>query len=121
MDILKYQLKKKVNIWGVQGKITNKKLRNFIWIIAGIILIGGMTLAITSVSDTGFITSGNITADNFFGNFNASQLQNPPWVLKSGDNMTGNLNVEGNINLPQNLTIGSCTFWHNGTLFIDDC
>ena len=42
---------------------TNKSLRNFILIIAGIILMGVGVVAVTTISDTGITTTGNFNID----------------------------------------------------------
>ena len=65
----------------------NKKLRNFLWTISGILLMAIFVVAVTSISDTGIITTGTIDAD---GNINA----------------TGNITVGGGvfITCPDNFT-----------------
>lgn len=39
----------------------------------------------------------------------------------TGCTIDGDFNVTGNLNVTNNLTVSGCTFWHNGTIFIDDC
>ena len=39
----------------------NKTLITFVWIIAGIFIMSGLALAVTTISDTGFTTTGNVT------------------------------------------------------------
>ena len=65
------------------------KLRNFIWIISGIVLMGILVMATTIIKDTGISTinvstTGNITSDWFLGKLNWSNVQNAPttnWLL----------------------------------------
>ncbi len=39
----------------------NKKLRNFVWTMAGILLMAVFVVAVTSISDTSFTTTGTVT------------------------------------------------------------
>ncbi|HEC65533.1 MAG TPA: hypothetical protein ENI23_09575 [bacterium] len=56
-------------------------------------------------------TGNNLTADNWFGNLNASYIQNEEWVNESGDTMTGNLNMGNNdITNIFNLTVNERIF-----------
>lgn len=61
--------------------------------------------------ESNLIGSGfNFTADNFFGNINASLLENPPWVERAGDNMTGNLTIiNANLTVDDYVGIGTRT------------
>ena len=42
------------------------KIRNFVWVIAGLILMAVFVVATTTISDTTITTSGNVTSENLY-------------------------------------------------------
>jgi len=71
---------------------TNRKLRNFVWIIVGIILMAVVVSSTTRISDNEVFTTGNIIAANL--------------------NLTGNVTILGRLSGASPLSIG-----HEGLLF----
>ncbi len=63
-------------------KATNNKLRNFTFIVFGIILMGFMVVATTTITDNSVATTGDIIANN---------------LNISGDLVINNLNVSGKV------------------------
>jgi len=65
----------------------------------GDVLTCGTWTGITS----NITTTKNVTADWFKGKLNSSDIQNPIWVNKTGDTITGSLIVTNNINTTGNI------------------
>lgn len=84
-------------------KATTKKLRNFVWFIAGIILMAVMVASTTVISDNRVFTTGDVIATN---------------LNVTGDFITNNLNVSGDVRILGKLTGASpISIGHEGVLF----
>lgn len=99
------------------------KIRNFIWIITGIILMAILVLATTTIRDVGINTinisaSGNITADYYLGsgaklyNVNESKFLAENVSLWNEAKNKYNSTYNTHIN---NLTLHNSTYWYNQT------
>lgn len=86
----------------------HKLLKNLIVMVVFLVLASILVLSVNTDTvynpftgkldyiRTSNLSGENITADNFFGNINASYVQNEYWVNANGDLMTGNLFMNGN-------------------------
>ncbi len=78
----------------MKKKSTNKNLRNFIWIIAGIILMVAIVVATTTISDTEITTTGNLNID---GNITFDNA--PLNFLANGNSLLFINHSDGNVGL----------------------
>ena len=81
----------------------NKNLRNFIWIISGILLMAIIVIADTTISNNFISTSG-------FANVGGDLVVGGDLSLTENANIGGNTNVAGNLDVVQNLNVTGNSF-----------
>ncbi len=104
----------------MKRKTTNTSLRNFVWIIAGIIFMAVMVVATTTISDTAITTTGNLNID---GNIS---FDNSPLHFQSNGNSLLFINhSDGNVGIgtatpTERLQVSGGNFSvNNSDLFVD--
>ena len=118
----------KADIWNTNiGQLTNANATQFensggalsiviSWLNSA---IGDVACLLTGCDIVGDLSvTGNITSDSFFIGDGSllTGIVSGLWT-----NVSGVATYDGNVNITQNLTIGGCTTWYNGTHVIEDC